>query len=74
MIVPIRKLLDGYARAIAWGGSLVAVAALGSDTRWLANPVLTLALVAIIAALRSGQIPLSKFSYLTQVGVVALVG
>jgi methyl-accepting chemotaxis protein len=74
MTIPTRTLLDGYARAVAWGGSIAAVAALATDTRWLANPLLTLGLVAAIAVLRSGQIPLSKFSYLTQIGVVALVG
>ncbi len=74
MKVYYRSLLDGYARAIAWGGTVVAIAALATDLRWLGTPLLTLALVAAVALLRFGQIPLSKFSYLTQIGVVALVG
>lgn len=74
MIIPARNLLDGYARAVAWGGSVVAVAALAADLRWLNNPLVALAVVVAIAALRSGQIPLSKFSYLTQIGIVVLVG
>lgn len=74
MIFPARRLLHVYSRTLAWGGMLVGAAALGLDRRWLAHPWLTLALVALVALLRKGQIPLSKFSYLSQIGIVALVG
>ena len=69
-----KALLTGYARAVAWGGIVLGSAALVQDRRWLEHPWLTLAMVAIVAILRKGQIPLSKFSYLSQIGIVALVG
>jgi methyl-accepting chemotaxis protein len=69
-----RSILDGYASAISWGGSAVAVAALIQDRRWLEHPWIALGLLALVAALRRGQIPLSKFSHISQLGVVALVG
>jgi len=72
-LVP-RSILDGYARALAWGGLGLGLAALIQDRRWLAQPGITMGLVALVIVLRRGQIQLSKFSYLSQVGIVALVG
>jgi methyl-accepting chemotaxis protein len=69
-----RSVLDGYARALSWGGTAVAVAALIQDRRWLDHPWVSLGLLALVAVLRRGQIPLSKFSHLSQVGIVPLVG
>jgi methyl-accepting chemotaxis protein len=74
MILYSRRLLQGYAQVIAWGGAVVGALALAQDRRWLEHPGVTLALVAIIAVLRRGQIPLSKFSYLSQIGIAVLVG
>ncbi len=66
-----RGALSIYTRLLAWGGAALLVAVLGSDRRWLEQPWVTLfMLVARSWRLRRGQIPLSKFSYLTQVGVV----
>jgi methyl-accepting chemotaxis protein len=59
---------------MAWGGTILGAAAVAMDRRWLEHPLLALGLVAITAVLRRGQIPLSKFSYLSQIGLVALVG
>ncbi len=69
-----RRLLDNYANLVAWGGTLAGLAALGSDHRWLAQPWTGLALLLAVAVLRRGQIPLSKFSYLSQIGLVVLAG
>jgi methyl-accepting chemotaxis protein len=69
-----RKLLDGYARTISWGGTLLGLAALIQDRRWLEHPWIALGLAVLVAVLRRGQIPLSKFSYLSQIGLVTLVG
>ncbi len=69
-----RRLLEGYARTVAWGGTLLGLLALLQDRRWLEHPWLAVALVAWVAVLRRGQIQLSKFSSLSQIGVVALVG
>ncbi len=68
------RALDLYAMAMAWGGGLLGLAAMVGDRRWLELPWVSLGLVAFTVILRRGQIQLSKFSYLSQVGVVALVG
>lgn len=72
-LVP-QGLLTVYARGIAWSGTLLTVAALMQDRRWLQHPGVTLTLVVLVAIIRRSQIQLSKFSYLSQVGVVVLVG
>ena len=69
-----RSVLEGYTRAISWGGTAVAAAAMIQDRRWLDHPLVALGLLALVAVLRRGQIPLSKFSSLSQVGIVPLVG
>jgi len=69
-----QRLLASFARGMAWGGTILGAAAVAMDRRWLEHPLLALGLVAITAVLRRGQIPLSKFSYLSQIGLVALVG
>jgi len=69
-----RGALSIYTKVLAWGGSALLVALLWYDRRWMEQPWITLFMLGAIIALRRGQIPLSKFSYLTQVGVVVLVG
>jgi methyl-accepting chemotaxis protein len=69
-----RRLLDSYARSVAWGGTVLGLAALVLDRRWLEHPWVALGLVVMVVVIRHGQIQLSKFSYLSQIGVVALVG
>ncbi len=69
-----RRLLEGYARALSWGGILLGGMALALDQRWLAHPWVTLGVLGFTVVLRRGQIQLSKFSYLSQIGVVAIVG
>ncbi len=69
-----RGALSIYTKVLAWGGSALLIALLWSDRRWMEQPWITLFMLGAIIALRRGQIPLSKFSYLTQVGVVVLVG
>jgi methyl-accepting chemotaxis protein len=74
MILGTRRLLAVYAQVLAWGGIVLGLGALALDHRWLTHPGLTLSLVLLVGILRKGQIPLSKFSYLSQIGLVALVG
>jgi methyl-accepting chemotaxis protein len=69
-----RGALSIYTKVLAWGGSALLIALLWSDRRWMEQPWITLFMLGAVIALRRGQIPLSKFSYLTQVGVVVLVG
>jgi methyl-accepting chemotaxis protein len=70
----LQRLVDGYARALALGGAAMAVAYLAVDRRWLEQPLASLALVIAVCVLRAAPVRLSKYSYLTQSGVAALVG
>ena len=70
----VQLVVDRYARAVAIGGLAVALAALAVDPRWLDHPVAVLLLFASVFVLRASPVRLSKYSYLTQSGVVALVG
>jgi methyl-accepting chemotaxis protein len=70
----VQQLVDRYARALALGGTGVAVVTLVIDTRWVDHPLATLLLTASVFALRASPVRLSKYSYLTQSGVAALVG
>ena len=70
----VQQLVERYAKVLGLGGLGVALAALATDPRWLDLPVATLLLLAGVFALRATPVRLSKYSYLTQSGVVALVG
>lgn len=68
------RVVRRYARGLLALGPVVLVAAIVLDRRWLDQPLLVAVLVAATALLRSAPVRLSKFSYLTQTGVVALAG
>ncbi len=70
----ISWVLDRYARVLSVGGGMLAVAALAVDRRWIDQPVAVLILFAGVVLLRAAPVRLSKYSYLTQSGVPALVG
>jgi methyl-accepting chemotaxis protein len=70
----VQELVSRYAQVLGFGGLAVALAALAVDTRWVAQPVSTLILFASVVALRASPVRLSKYSYLTQSGVAAIVG
>ncbi len=63
-----------YASVLAFGGLAVTVVGAALDFRWLLNLGIPLALAISVVLLRSAPVRLSKFSYLTQTGVTALVG
>src|SRR3989442_7782409 len=68
------RLVTLYSRGLAIGGPVVLLAVLSGDPRWTHQlPAPALVIVAAIL-LRGLQIPLSKYSYLTQTGLVALTG
>lgn len=69
-----RRLLAIWARVLAWGGGAVLAALLALDPRWREIPVTIILAAAAVLGLRSIPVRLSKYSYLTQTGVVALVG
>jgi methyl-accepting chemotaxis protein len=70
----VQQLVERYARGLGAGGLGVGLLALATDTRWLGQPVATLLLLVAVFALRASPVRLSKYSYLTQSGVAALVG
>src|SRR5207302_3766257 len=61
-------------RALAIGGLVALTAALIVDPRWTGQPLEVLGLLVAALLLRGGQVPLSKYSYLTQTGLVAVAG
>ncbi|MFZ5624029.1 MAG: GAF domain-containing protein, partial [Gemmatimonadota bacterium] len=74
MAIDVRPLLRHYALVIAVGGGALLAAVLVTDLRWLDMPAAVAGLTATVFALRAAPVRLSKYSYLTQTGVPALVG
>ncbi len=74
MTVPVQRILARYAQGLSIGGMALAGLVLVIDTRWVEVPLATLVLIALVVAVRVHPIRLSKYSYLTQTGVTALVG
>lgn len=68
------QLVRRYAVLLATGGFAVTVVGAMLDPRWILNLWVPLALAVSVVVLRSAPVRLSKFSYLTQTGVAALVG
>jgi methyl-accepting chemotaxis protein len=62
-----------FARGLQALGPAVVVATLALDRRWVDRPLGVLAIIAATVLLRAAPVRLSKFSYLTQTGLVALV-
>ncbi|HUF34649.1 MAG TPA: methyl-accepting chemotaxis protein [Gemmatimonadales bacterium] len=74
MTLDVQTALTRYAHVLAWGGGAVSLAAVAVDRRWMEHPVATLVLLGAVFLLRAAPVRLSKYSYLTQSGVPALVG
>jgi methyl-accepting chemotaxis protein len=70
----VQKAVDRSTTVMAYGGLAVLLIALARDHTWLDKPIPLLALLIAVIALRGAQIPLSKYSYLTQIGIAVLVG
>jgi methyl-accepting chemotaxis protein len=70
----IRVILEWYARLLVVFGLGVFLATLAIDLSWLHRPLMTLLLLGMVIVLRGGQISLTKYAYLTQIGVPALLG
>jgi len=68
------RLLEAYARGLALGGLGVAALALAVDLRWIHYSSTIAGLFVTTVALRGAPVRLSKYSYLTQTGLPALVG
>lgn len=70
----IPRLLDRYAKVLWVGGLATAIAAVALDLRWLLQPLTTGILLVAVVLLRVAPVRLSKYSYLTQSSIPALVG
>jgi methyl-accepting chemotaxis protein len=74
MRVGIARLLARYAQVLSAGGVTLGAVVLLVDRRWTGLLLATLALTVMVVVLRLGPVRLSKYSYLTQSGIPALVG
>ena len=74
MIIKLNRVIEYYARVLGTGGSLLALAVLAVDQRFISKPVGTLVILFTVLVLRAYPVRLSKYSYLTQIAVPALVG
>ena len=68
------RLVTIYSQALAIGGPVVLLAALIADPRWTGQLFDMAGMLVAAMLLRGAQVPLSKYSYLTQTGLVALAG
>lgn len=65
--------MDMYARGLAFAGPLLVLFTAVWDPRWVDHPIAALLMLASVAVLRIAPIRLSKYSYLTQIGIPAIV-
>src|SRR5260370_1408209 len=72
--VTANRLVTLHSRVLALVGPLLLGAVLIADPRWTGQLPATLLMVVAAVLLRGAQVPLSKYSYLTQTGLVALGG
>jgi methyl-accepting chemotaxis protein len=70
----VRPIVMQYPKVVSWLGIAATLGACMVDRSWYEHPWATLALIASVVALRFFPIPLSKYSYLTQIGIPILVG
>src|SRR5215208_6661289 len=63
-----------YAKLVAGVGTVLLVAALVADLRWIARPLALAAVFVVALILRTFQIPLTKYSALNLLGMVATGG
>ena len=67
------RLLQRYARGLSIAGPALVLAIAVVDDRWTAQPVSLFIVLVSVGLLRLAPVRLSKFSYLTQIGIAALV-
>jgi len=72
--VTANRLVTIYTRALAISGPALVVAVLIADQRWTGQLPEALLMLGATIMLRGAQVSLSKYSYLTQTGLVALAG
>ena len=70
----VQRFVTVYGQGLAYAGLVLLAAVLGADLRWLQQVPEIIVLLGACVVLRGLHIPLSKYSYLTQTGLVALAG
>jgi len=70
----LARFIALYSQGLAWVGSALLLATLAADPRWTGQMPEIVVLFGCAVALRGLHIPLSKYSYLTQTGLVGLAG
>ena len=70
----IWQIQTWYARALIWFGGALALAVLAVASPFSPSPLGTVLVLIAVAVLRGAPVRLSKFSYLTQSSIPALVG
>ncbi len=70
----MRRFLNAYARGQGVVGTVILLAALVHDPRWLQDPWGIVATALATAALRRGQIPVTKYGALNLLGIVVVAG
>lgn len=70
----MRSFLGAYARVVGSVGLALLVAALATDQRWMGQGLGVLVLLVPVVALRSQQIPLTKYGALNLLAIPALSG
>ena len=68
------RLVTIYTRALAISGPALVVAVLIADPRWTGQLPEALLMLGATIMLRGAQVSLSKYSYLTQTGLIVLAG
>ena len=70
----MRAFLGAYARVVGWLGLALLVAAAATDLRWLEQGLGIAVLFVTVVALRTQQIPLTKYGALNLLAIPALAG
>ena len=70
----VSRFVTIYSQALAWLGTVLLIAVLVADHRWLGQIPEIVVLFGAAVALRGLSVPLSKYSYLTQTALVGLAG
>ena len=65
--------MDAYGRGLALAGPLLVLITAVWDPRWIEHTIAAVVMLASVATLRIAPVRLSKYSYLTQIGIPAVV-
>jgi methyl-accepting chemotaxis protein len=72
--VSVQRFIGIYSQVLAYGGTVLLAGVVAADPRWVSQVPELLVMIAACVVLRGLVVPLSKYSYLNQTGLVALAG